>query len=225
MAAEPDPPNREAATDVRDGPLITHAAPALLVPDVLTPDQCKALMRAWEKDNTESGMHREVDGRVVLVPDPSAKVRRDHTVDKGPLAEVVMKALGDRLLPAIYKSFFYKCTRLERLKVVCYDAETGGYFRPHRDNTTPDAAHRRFAMTLNLNTDDYEGGELRFPEFGNARYSPPAGAAVVFSCSHLHEVLDVMRGRRFVLLTFLYGEDAVRPRSAEPVVRKTHARR
>ena len=213
MPSDPSTVER-APADARSGPLITQTAPVLLVPDVLTADQCRALMRAWEKDNTESGMHRLVDGQVALVPDASAKIRRDHSLPDGPLAQAVMKALGDRLLPEITKAFCYRCTRLERLKVVCYDAAAGGYFRPHRDNTTPDAAHRRFAMTLNLNTGDYEGGELRFPEFGDARYSPPAGGAVVFSCSHLHEVLDVTAGRRFVLLTFLYGEDAVRPRTS-----------
>jgi hypothetical protein len=30
----------------------------------------------------------------------------------------------------------------------------------HRDNTTPDTTNRRFALTLNLNSDEYDGGEL-----------------------------------------------------------------
>ncbi len=90
-------------------------------------------------------------------------------------------------------------------KIACYDAATGGFFRPHRDNLTPSTAHRVFALTLNLN-DDYDGGQLRFPEYGNQLYRPDAGVALVFSCAHLHEVLDVTAGRRFVLLSFLYGE-------------------
>jgi predicted 2-oxoglutarate/Fe(II)-dependent dioxygenase YbiX len=64
-----------------------------------------------------------------------------------------------------------------------------------------------FALSLNLN-DDYEGGQLRFPEYGNHLYRPDAGAALIFSCAHLHEVLEVTAGRRFVLLSFLYGESA-----------------
>ena len=59
-----------------------------------------------------------------------------------------------------------------------YDAETGGYFRTHRDNTNISTAHRRFAMTLNLNAEDYDGGELCFPEFDNATYKPATGEAV-----------------------------------------------
>ena len=84
---------------------------------------------------------------------------------------------------------------------------TGGFFRPHRDNLSPSTAHRVFALTINLN-DVYEGGQLRFPEYGNQLYRPDSGAALVFSCAHLHEVLDVTAGRRFALLSFLYGEPA-----------------
>ena len=75
------------------------------------------------------------------------------------------------------------------------------FFNAHRDNTTKGTAHRRFAVSLNLN-DDFEGGELVFPEFAGVRVSPPAGGAAVFSCSLLHQVLPVTRGRRFVLTTF-----------------------
>ncbi|MEE2619026.1 MAG: 2OG-Fe(II) oxygenase, partial [Candidatus Poribacteria bacterium] len=66
-------------------------------------------------------------------------------------------------------------------------------------------AHRRFAMSLNLNQ-GYKGGYLRFPEFGSNLYQPEVGEALVFSCSHLHEVTEVTKGRRFALLSFLFSE-------------------
>lgn len=56
--------------------------------------------------------------------------------------------------------------------------------------------------------DRYDGGDLRFPEFGMQTYRPPTGGAVVFSCSLLHEVLPVTRGQRFAVLPFLYDEAA-----------------
>jgi predicted 2-oxoglutarate/Fe(II)-dependent dioxygenase YbiX len=52
---------------------------------------------------------------------------------------------------------------------------------------------------------------LRFPEYGPELYRPAPGAALVFSCSHLHEVLEVTAGRRFVLLSFLFGDRPPRP--------------
>ena len=125
--------------------------------------------------------------------------------------------LGRRLLPEIVRAFQFPVTRFEVPKVVRYSApegsRPGGFFRPHRDNTTPDAAHRRFAMTLNLN-DGYEGGALTFPEFGPALYAPPAGGAIVFSCSLLHEATEVRSGDRYVLLTFFYGEAEAKQRES-----------
>ena len=48
------------------------------------------------------------------------------------------------------------------------------------------------------------------PEFGPHLYRPAPGGAVVFSCSHLHEVTRVTGGRRFALLSFLFGEEGTR---------------
>jgi predicted 2-oxoglutarate/Fe(II)-dependent dioxygenase YbiX len=58
---------------------------------------------------------------------------------------------------------------------------------------------------------------LRFPEYGAYLYRPGAGGAVVFSGSHLHEALPVTRGKRYVLLSFLFGEGDRRSGSV-PVV-------
>ena len=138
------------------------------------------------------------------VADANVKRRRDHTVDDRDLLRELTSVIGRRVFPEVGKAFAFRATRFEGFKIACYDAATGGFFRPHRDNMTPSTAHRVFALTLNLN-DDYDGGQLRFPEYGNQLYRPDAGAALVFSCAHLHEVLDVTVGRRFVLLSFLYG--------------------
>jgi predicted 2-oxoglutarate/Fe(II)-dependent dioxygenase YbiX len=95
---------------------------------------------------------------------------------------------------------------MEGVRIGCYDAAEQGYFRAHHDNTTPATEHRRFAITINLNTGDYQGGALRFPDYGPQLYVPPVGGAVVFSCSLLHEVLPVTAGRRFGLFTFFSTE-------------------
>jgi len=118
-----------------------------------------------------------------------------------------------RLLPMVYRGFQFRVTRIERYLVGCYDSATGGYFRPHRDNTAPVVAHRRFALTINLN-EDYEGGRLRFPEFGDQVYRAAPGDAIVFSCSLLHEVTPVTSGRRYAFVTFLYDEPSQRLREA-----------
>lgn len=182
-------------------------APVLLVPDVLPAELCARLIAAHDADNFESGVWRATGDDVALVPDPTVKKRRDHRLADSELIETVTAALEARLMPAIARAFHYCVTCLENYKVVAYDAATGGYFRPHRDNVTPDAQHRRFALTLNLNS-DYEGGELVFQEFGAGLYRPPAGGALVFSGTLLHAAREVTAGRRYVLLSFLWGDEA-----------------
>jgi predicted 2-oxoglutarate/Fe(II)-dependent dioxygenase YbiX len=119
-----------------------------------------------------------------------------------------MIRIHDRLAPEIHKAYQFRATRMERYIVACYDATEGGHFRAHRDNTTKGTAHRRFAVSLHLNTGEYEGGLLRFPEFGRQLYTAPVGAAVVISCSLLHEATPVTRGRRYMFLPFLYDDQA-----------------
>ena len=111
-------------------------------------------------------------------------------------------------MPEVRKAYQFRASFIERYIVACYDAGEGGYFRPHRDNTTKGTAHRKFAVTINLNAEGYEGGDLCFPEFGRETYRAPTGGAIVFSCSLMHEALPVTRGRRYCVLPFLYDEAA-----------------
>jgi predicted 2-oxoglutarate/Fe(II)-dependent dioxygenase YbiX len=116
-------------------------------------------------------------------------------------------------VPEILKVHQFKATRMERYIVSCYAAEDGGHFRMHRDNTTKGTAHRRFAVSINLN-EDFDGGEVSFPEYGPRSFKVAFGGAVVFSCSLLHAVSRITRGRRYAFLPFLYDEAAVKIREA-----------
>ena len=186
-------------------------APVLYVPRVLDDATCAALIDVWEtQGNVDTGVERSAQGRRSDTLNPSAKRRRDHTVTDPDLLRRLTGTVGRRVMPELRKAFAYRATRFEGFKIACYDAEAGGFFTAHRDNLSPATAHRRFALTLNLNR-DYDGGHLRFPEYSAQRYRPAAGEALIFSCSHLHEVLPVTRGRRFVLLSFLFADEQARP--------------
>jgi peroxiredoxin/predicted 2-oxoglutarate/Fe(II)-dependent dioxygenase YbiX len=188
-------------------------APVLVVPYVFEPELCRTLMRYYDdRGGEESGFMREVDGKTVAVHDHGHKRRRDQAIEDEPLRKACMVRLHDRLAPEIHKAYQFRATRVERYIVACYDAADGGHFRAHRDNTTKGTAHRRFAVSLHLNTGEFEGGALRFPEFGPALYTAPPGGAVVFSCSLLHEATPVTKGRRYMFLPFLYDDEAARIR-------------
>ncbi|MBM4012975.1 MAG: redoxin domain-containing protein [Planctomycetes bacterium] len=191
----------------------TVQAPVLVVPRIFEPDLCRTLMRYYDERGGEgSGFMQEAGGRTVHVTDPSFKRRRDQQIADENLRKACMFRIHDRLIPEIHKAFQFRATRIERYIVACYDATSGGFFSPHRDNTTKGTAHRRFAVSLNLNTGEYDGGCLRFPEFGRQLYIPPAGGAVVFSCSLLHEATPVTAGKRYAFLPFLYDDAAAKIR-------------
>ncbi|MDX6751513.1 2OG-Fe(II) oxygenase [Geminicoccaceae bacterium 1502E] len=194
---------------------VEQVAPVLILPRVLEPALCRHLIGLYERHGgRESGFMREIEGRTVLVSDPAHKRRADHAIEDAATRRALRERIVRRLLPEIHKAFQFQATRMERYIVSCYDSAEGGHFRPHRDNTTKGTAHRRFAVSINLNAEEYEGGDLRFPEFGPRCYRPPTGGAVVFSCSLLHEATPVSVGRRYAFLPFLYDEAGARQREA-----------
>lgn len=192
---------------------VEQVAPVLILPRVLEPALCRHLIGLYERHGgRESGFMREVHGRTVLVTDHTHKRRADHVIEDEATRNILRERIVRRLLPEIHKAFQFRATRMERYIVSCYDSATGGHFRPHRDNTTRGTAHRRFAVSINLDAGAHEGGDLRFPEFGSRTYRPPTGGAVVFSCSLLHEATPVTAGRRYAFLPFLYDEAGARQR-------------
>jgi predicted 2-oxoglutarate/Fe(II)-dependent dioxygenase YbiX len=190
--------------------LAPRHAPVLLVPDALDGPLCDELIERCATHGTyETGVETHADGGRAEETDHRRKRRLDHRVEDPELLRRLTAEVGRRIMPEIAKAFAYRATRFEGFKIGCYPEDRQGFFAAHRDNLSASTAHRRFALSLNLN-DSYEGGQLRFPEYGPALYRPDRGEALVFSGSHLHEVLPVTRGERYVLVSFLYGEDAVR---------------
>ena len=218
MEAEPADRIADALRSITDtSPRdIRCQAPVLTVERVLAPERCQFLMQLWEKGGSvETGVEQSTSHGRTEVLSGLQKSRRDHTVDDPKLIQLLTQSIGKRLLPEIERAFIYRPSRFEGFKIACYDAVSSGFFGAHRDNLSPNTAHRRLAVSLCLN-DGYSGGELRFPEFGLDRYCPSAGSALVFSCAHLHEVLPVTEGKRFTLLTFLYDETAKRRVAVDP---------
>jgi peroxiredoxin len=187
-------------------------APILVLPNVFEPDICNRLIGLYEANGgVESGFMREVGGKTVAIHDHGHKRRRDYTITDPEIVKLTQGRFNRRIVPQILKAHQFKVTRMERYIVACYAAEDEAHFRAHRDNTTKGTAHRRFAVSVNLN-DDFDGGEVSFPEYGSRSFKAPAGGAVVFSCSLLHAVSKVTRGRRYAFLPFLYDDAAARIR-------------
>lgn len=181
--------------------VVRNAAPIILLSRVLDAELCRCLIEYWSVRGKVASIVGSDDGNVV---DTQTKRRLDTNLDDPALFTRVRDALVRRVAPAIAQASHIHTSVIEAPRIGCYDAASGGWFRRHRDNTSRMTAHRQFAVSINLNPgDEYEGGELRFPEFGRQLYRPAVGCAVVFSAALLHEVHPVTRGRRFGLFTFL----------------------
>ena len=187
---------------------VSLQAPVLFLPNVFEPEFCRKLIGLYDANGgEESGFMREVGGKTVGVNDHNHKRRRDYTIEDQEIISATQARIKRRIVPEIAKVHQFHVTRMERYIVGCYTAEDGGHFRAHRDNTTKGTAHRRFAISINLNA-EFEGGEVSFPEYGPRSFKPPPGGAVVFSCSLLHAVSKVTQGRRYAFLPFVYDDAA-----------------
>ncbi len=174
-------------------------APVLMLPRVFEPSFCRTLIELWLSGERADG---GVSSRYGNVMAADRKRTEDHIVKDQAVNKQISDRLAYRIGPELAKVFGWDVEfGFDAHVIISYSAEGAHYFRAHRDNAAPQTADRTFAVSLNLNQ-DYDGGELVFPEYGPTRYKPKAGAAAVFSCSLLHEALPVTRGRRFVLTTF-----------------------
>lgn len=181
-------------------------APILMVPDAFDPALCRALVDAWRADHAELGVSGSTDALLY-----DKKKSQDHIVREPEMVRRISTTLNRRIAPEVLKAFTFKGPYgFDGHIVLGYDAARHDFFGPHRDNMSPRTRHRRFAISLNLN-DDFEGGELRFPEYGGALYRMAAGTACVFSCSLLHEAVPVRKGQRFVLTTFMCDPTGSQP--------------
>jgi peroxiredoxin/predicted 2-oxoglutarate/Fe(II)-dependent dioxygenase YbiX len=187
-------------------------APILLLPRVLSEVDCARLVElhqrpvnVWATDGFRSEGHTKEPGDFKV----------DHAGIYGQLTEYVVRdpalqqfldqRFNRRVAPEMRKAFQTGVTQREHYRIARYDSTVGGVLHPHRDNSTKETAHRRFTMTINLNAGDYEGGALRFREYGDHFYEVERGTAVVWSATLLHEVMPVTKGARFVLGVHMYG--------------------
>ncbi len=187
--------------------------PVLMVPDVLSCEDCKRLITIFRTDGNVWREPGHLDDKnlpkhdyKMNIPEYGRKDRVDHWLMNAQTNAFIDDRLRRRLFPEIRKAFQYRVTRREGYRIASYEGERGGEPKGHRDNTTAQVAHRRFAVSINLNSEGFAGAGIRFLEYGDQHYKPATGEAVVFSSSLLHEVMHVESGHRHVLLGFLFGD-------------------
>lgn len=190
-------------------------APVLIVPRVFEIELCAEIVAHYRQGRTiDGGLIDQSDG-VVSQPfvDKDYRSARQLSIPDGDLKARMEDRIRRRLAPEVLRALRYRVGDVRSYLVAAYDAAEAGRFRPHRDNMPP-LEQRQFTIAINLN-EDFEGGDLRFPEYGARTYRAPAGGAVVFASSLLHEVTLLTSGRRYVTICFFVDGPASETRFEE----------
>jgi peroxiredoxin len=202
--------NTQAAEEAR---WAAPHAPILVVPNVLSREECGQLVQSFEKGGPLMVRPPRPGEMVGSYKIPVYEHDRQDRVDQIIKDEETLAFLDERIwgrvTPMIQKAFAFEVTRREDLHIARYVGDRGGYKMGHRDNTSAATAYRRFALSMSLN-DEFEGGEIVFKEFSPRGYRPPAGTAMIFSSSLLHEVQETTKGTRYNLISHLYNEDSLK---------------
>lgn len=167
--------------------------PILIVPDVITQEFANELIEYLDKNIDKA--HK----------DNSGNKSRNHILPDKKISDKLDDKLCKSLFPEIYKTYYHTITHRECWKICRYIGEDKGKFNPHRDTIYP-YQHRRYAMSLILN-DSYEGGGIRFPEYSDEVIQAPKYSAVIFPGTLYHEVKQIEKGTRYVIISFLFTEN------------------
>ncbi|HSE79384.1 MAG TPA: redoxin domain-containing protein [Alphaproteobacteria bacterium] len=187
--------------------------PVLVVPRALSRADCAMLIDyyarpapVWEPDpvTQDCDAYRLEKGDFKLRENLYGNVVQ-LVVRAAELQSYIDAKLMRRLIPEIETAFQTTITHREAYRIACYDAAEDGGLPQHRDNNSPATRFRRFTASVVLNAGEYEGGQLRFREYGEQIYEVETGSAIIWSASLLHEVLRVTKGRRFMLGTHMSG--------------------
>jgi predicted 2-oxoglutarate/Fe(II)-dependent dioxygenase YbiX len=82
----------------------------------------------------------------------------------------------------------------------------GGFYVTHADAGL-DVIDRYFTVLCYLN-EDFEGGHTNFPSL-DWRITPQKGMAVIFPSTYLHCAEPVLTGQKYILVTWLTGENPI----------------
>jgi peroxiredoxin len=133
--------------------LMAPHPPVLMVPEVLTLEECRRLIGVYETRGNvfmPPGPGIDYIGKdyKMRIPEHGRRDRIDHWIVEEDIKAFLRSRLENRLFPEISKAFHYTITAWERMRIGCYQGQRGGQLHGHRDNVEP-TPYRRFAMSMN----------------------------------------------------------------------------
>jgi PKHD-type hydroxylase len=178
----------------------------LHIPGVLTADQAKAMRARLIASDW-------IDGRA-SVGTQGAQVKRNRQLAEGsPLAVELGQAVSAALMA---NPLFFSSVLPLRILPPFFNSYAGGeHYGPHVDGAiraqrgAPPVRADVSCTVFLSDPDDYDGGELTVIDtYGAHEVKLPAGDAIVYASTSVHEVQPVTRGER--VASFLWVQSMVR---------------
>lgn len=154
-----------------------------------------AQVRETDSDGrSESFAHPEVRSTSIFVSEQAEDVCRPF--------DFAMKATLQPLIKQVWKIDLAEHSGTQILRYGPAD-----HYVPHQD-TGPGFESRYFSVVCYLN-DNFLGGETSFPGCGYTA-KPKTGRAIIFPSYYLHGSVPVIRGEKFVIVSWLRGPVAIK---------------
>jgi predicted 2-oxoglutarate/Fe(II)-dependent dioxygenase YbiX len=166
--------------------------------------QCRRFRDIAEvSDIEDAGVHR--DGKLYV--DPNFRKTKRIVLSQDLFHEIGTSLLSVR--PRIEEYFQVALKGLQNIQFLQYGA--GDYFRPHADeNEEPSDSSRKISVILFLNS-GFQGGDVviyKDADHYHARNGfhivPKEGLLIAFSSYVIHEVEEILTGKRFSLVSWFY---------------------
>jgi predicted 2-oxoglutarate/Fe(II)-dependent dioxygenase YbiX/predicted esterase YcpF (UPF0227 family) len=169
--------------------------------NILSDDNISYILNNIDTSQYHSG---RVGNRINL----KQKIRKDLFIKDNSLLKYIDDTFYDKMYHDIQTNFSNIKYR-ERWKIGFYDNEDAGFYNLHTD-TAGDTKYRvSSAVAMLSSADDYEGGELHFPDL-NKKFKLDKGDVIVFKSSLLHGVHPITKGKRHVLISFFFDDDGMK---------------
>ena len=179
--------------------------PFLAIPEVFSPDECRAIISLFSEYPVAPGMTWNGSGYSV---NPERRQVTTAYVPRDPRTLWVYERMDKVFFKtAAYWGFDVRET-VEDVKYLVY-RESDHFSQWHIDVGEDYSSRRKISMSIELcDSSEYEGGDMQiFPTDKGHEAGPSrrAGNALVFPSYRYHRVTPVTRGTRHVLVNWISG--------------------
>lgn len=172
---------------------------AFVLHNVLSPEECKELIKETEEKGYEQALLNVGGGHQILMTDVRNSDR--CIIDSTEMADKIWQRIKSHI-PEQWKGC-HVIGLNERLRFLRYDP--GQYFKPHMDGSyIRDNGEQSFITLQVYLNEGFKGGGTTFMSLGGAErveVVPKTGSALIFQHNIYHEGSKLKKGRKYAVRT------------------------